>query len=57
LPYFWSTKNVDIDKGKWAYIREKNNVDEMKNEKNYMGPHIPKVWQILERFAGTFHQA
>ena len=29
----------------------------MKNEKNYMGFHIPKVWQILKRFAGAFHQA
>ena len=30
---------------------------EMKNEKNYMGFRIPKIWQILKRFAGTFHQA
>ena len=22
-----------------------------------LGFHIPKVWQILKRFAGTFHQA
>ena len=29
----------------------------MKNEKNFMGFHIPKIWQILGRFAGTFHQA
>ena len=26
----------------------------MKNEKNYMGFCIPKVWQILKRFAGAF---
>ena len=29
----------------------------MKNEKNYMGFLIPKVWQILKPFAGAFHQA
>ena len=29
----------------------------MKNEKNYMGFHIPKVWQILKRFAVHFHWA
>ena len=29
----------------------------MKNEKNYMGFHIPKVWQILKRFAGVFRWA
>ena len=29
----------------------------MKKEKNYMGFHIPKVWQILKRFAGAFHWA
>ena len=29
----------------------------MKNEKNYMGFRIPKVWQILKHFAGTFHWA
>ena len=26
----------------------------MKNEKKYMGFLIPKVWQILKRFAGIF---
>ena len=26
----------------------------MKNEKNYMCFRIPKVWQILKRFAGIF---
>ena len=26
----------------------------MKTENNYMGFHIPKVWQILKGFAGTF---
>ena len=29
----------------------------MKNEKNYMGFRIPKVWQILKRFAGAFRWA
>ena len=29
----------------------------MKKEKNYMGFLIPKVWQILNHFAGAFHQA
>ena len=29
----------------------------MKNEKNYIGFHIPKVWQILKHLTGTFHQA
>ena len=29
----------------------------MKNEKNYMGFHIPNVWQILKRFTGTFCRA
>ena len=29
----------------------------MKNEKNYVGFLISKVWQILKRFAGTFYQA
>ena len=28
----------------------------MKNEKNYVGFSIPKVWQILKHFSGTFHQ-
>ena len=28
---------------------------EMKNEKNYMGFRIPKIWQILKRFAIHFH--
>ena len=26
-------------------------VDKMKNEKNYAGFHIPKIWQILKRFS------
>ena len=30
---------------------------DMKDEKIYMGFHITKVWQILKRFTGTFHQA
>ena len=25
----------------------------MKNEKNYVGFRIPKVWQILKRFVGA----
>ena len=29
----------------------------MKNEKNYRGFRIPKVWKILKRFAGAFRQA
>ena len=29
----------------------------MKNEKNYVGFLIPKVWQILKHFVGAFHQA
>ena len=29
----------------------------MKNEKNYVDFHIPKIWQILKRFARRFHQA
>ena len=29
----------------------------MKNEKNYMGFRIPKVWQILKHFTGIFHWA
>ena len=29
----------------------------MKNEKNYVGFCIPKIWQILKPFAGTFDQA
>ena len=29
----------------------------MGNEKNFMGFCIPKVWQILKHFAGTFRQA
>ena len=41
-------KSSDIDQGIHF---------EMKNEKNYMGFHIPKVWQILKRSAGAFHQA
>jgi len=26
---------------------------EMKNEKNYVGFHIPKIWQILKHFSGA----
>ena len=29
----------------------------MKIEKNYEGFRIPKMWQILKHFAGSFHQA
>ena len=29
----------------------------MKNEKNYVGFRILKVWQILKHFTGIFHQA
>ena len=29
----------------------------MKNEQNYVGFLMSKVWQILKRFAGTFCQA
>ena len=29
----------------------------MKNEKNYVGFFIPKIWQILKHFAMSFHQA
>ena len=31
-------------------------VNEMKNEKNYLYC-APKMWQILEHFAWSFHQA
>ena len=40
-----------------AFIMEKIKKHEMKNEKTYMGFRIPKIWQILKPFAGTFHQA
>ena len=30
---------------------------EMKNEKELHGFSIPKIWQNLKRFVGTFHQA
>ena len=29
----------------------------MRNEKIYLGFHIPKIWQILKRFTQQFHQA
>ena len=29
----------------------------MKNEKNYLGFRIPKLWQIVKHFAMSFHQA
>ena len=57
--YFFSpdecpTVYVDIYR---AFIREKINLHEMKNEKNYVGFCIPKVWQILERFSGVLSWA
>ncbi len=43
---------VDIDQGiHWGI----NKV--ARNEKHYVSVHIPKIWQILKHFAGTFHQA
>ena len=38
-------------------LGEKIKLHEMKNEKNYMGFRIPKIWQILKHFARSFHQA
>ena len=39
-------------------LGEKNKVyHEMKNEKNYVDFHIPKIWQILKHFSRAFHQA
>ena len=46
-----------------AFIRQKNKVaptlvaQNEKQNKNYVGFRIPKVWQILKHFAGIFHQA
>ena len=45
---------VDIDQGIHS---GETNLNEMKNEKNYMGFHIPKIWQILKHFAMSFNQA
>ena len=39
-----------------AFIREKDKVAQ-NEKKNYVGFCIPKVWQILKRFTGAFHQA
>ena len=36
-------------------LGEKNKVAQ--NEKNYMDFRNPKIWQILKRFTGTFHQS
>ena len=38
-----------LDQGKKLAPNEKG--------KNYIGFHIPKIWQILKHFTGTFHQA
>ena len=61
LPYFifiyMKTQNrffIDATYAR-AFIMEKNKVAQ--NEKKLCGFHIPKVWQILKRFAGTCHQA
>ena len=35
----------------------KNKVAQNEKQKIYVGFHIPKIWQILKHFAGTFHQA
>ena len=41
-----------------ACIREANKVARNeKRKKNYMSFDIPKIWQILKHFTGTFHQA
>ena len=34
---------------------EKNKLAQ--NEKNYIGFHIPKIWQTMKHFASSFHQA
>ena len=33
-------------------LGEKIKLHEMKNEKNYVGIHISKIWQILKHFSG-----
>ena len=43
---------LDIDIGKNINIKW----HKMKNEKNYMGCLIHKIWQILKRFAWLFHE-
>ena len=40
-----------------AFIREKNKVAGNEKQKKIVGFLIPKVWQILKRFAGTFRRA
>ena len=51
MPWSMSTKTR-------AFIRGKHKVAQNeKRKKNYMDFHIPKIGQILKRFAGSFHQA
>ena len=38
-------------------LGKKIKLHEMKNDKNYLGFRIPKIWQILKRFTGTFRRA
>ena len=40
-----------------AFTREKIKLPEMKNEQNYMGFLMIKLWQILKDFARSFNQA
>ena len=60
LPCFWNTKTYiffSLDQTGHS-LGEKNEVSRnRKHEKNFMGFRITKIWQILNRFAGTFHQA
>ena len=37
-------------------LGEKIKLHEMKNEKNYVGFPMIKIWQILKDFAKSFHQ-
>ena len=42
----WSMSTLDQEK----------KLARKEKRKNYIGFHIPKIWQILKHFSGTFHQ-
>ena len=49
LPYFYH-KKTNVVFFISCNIREKIQLHEMKNEKNYMGFLMIKIWEILKRF-------
>ena len=55
LPYFWNMKTTCGHILIRAFIREK--VLCTKKWKKFLGCHIIQTWQILKRFARSFHPA